>query len=127
MAEIECDRVIDSWLKENPLLEDRRLNDELRSIHQLTALILVSSHEDALDFPEEVLSAWRRLISRYRVMVKQTELVFIDRMRKQGKSWEGIGEALELPADLTAEQYRRDLLKELDRLRPGSDPTPRHP
>lgn len=121
MSASERHPLIDRWLRDQFGEHEGRL---LRSVPQLTAMILAAERPEPPELSEEVLTAWRHLLVRERLTVNQSEVAFVKHARRCGWSWRHIGEVLGLPEPATAEQHYERLKAEVVRSHPSNNPRP---
>lgn len=115
------DPAVDQWLVE--ALGERE-GGVLQKGEQLTALLLVSLKPSPPDFPDSVLSSWRRSLVLQRHTVNQSENAFIERALTEGYSWERIAEELGHATPEAAQRHHRAIKDEIARLQPSNNQRP---
>ncbi|MBB4966532.1 hypothetical protein [Saccharothrix violaceirubra] len=87
----------------------------------LAGLVAASLYVKEGTVPARVMDVWRRELVVGRRTVENSEVVFIERARAQGYTWELIAEELGID---DAERHLEDLKAALERSHPGRNPRP---
>lgn len=105
------DPVLQQWLHDH--FGVKRL--EMVDYNQLTGLTLMVQRgsESPAQFPDDVISAWHRVLGEQRRIVDQSEFALIEQLRRQDAPWRQVADVLGLESADAAQQCHAQLAETL--------------